>query len=129
MKRQQNSIPFHDFHCKQPFCLNAPFLVNAPAEVFIFILTIFHILIVLISTLKEISPFQIAFDHRSHLATSIRNLKKNNMFLILTYLMLFRYIRMEKSKNWIYDDVLFCKSSLSKMASVKTNKIKNRTAL
>ena len=55
--------------------------------------------------------------------------KKNNMFLILTYLMLFRYIRMEKSKNWIYDDVLFCKSSLSKMASVKTNKIKNRTAL
>ena len=27
---------------------------------------------------------------------------------------------MEKSKNWIYDDVLFCKSSLSKMASVKT---------
>ena len=39
--------------------------------------------------------------------------------------MLFRYIRMEKSKNWIYDDVLFCKSSLSKMTSVKTNKIKN----
>ena len=65
----------------------------------------------------------------SHLATSIRNLKKNKMFLILTYLMLLRYIRMEKSKNWIYDDVLFCKSSLSKMASVKTNKIKNRTAL
>ena len=43
--------------------------------------------------------------------------------------MLFRYIRMEKSKNWIYDDVLFCKFSLSKMASIKTNKIKNRTAL
>ena len=74
-----------------------------------------------------ISPWILTI--KSHLATSIRNLKKNNMFLILTYLMLFRYIRMEKSKNWIYDDVLFCKSSLSKMASVKTNKIKNQTEL
>ena len=55
--------------------------------------------------------------------------QKNKLFLISIYLMLFRYIRMEKSKNWIYDDVLFCKSSLSKMASVKTNKIKNQTAL
>ena len=43
--------------------------------------------------------------------------------------MLFRCVRMGKSKNWIYDDVLFCKSSLSKMASVKTNKIKKRTPL
>ena len=44
------------------------------------------------------------------------------MFLILTYLMLFRYTRMEISRNWMYDDVLLKKSNLSEMASVKTNK-------
>ena len=32
-------------------------------------------------------------------------------------------------KNWQVPDVVFCKSSLSKMASVKTNKIKNQTPL
>ena len=55
--------------------------------------------------------------------------QKNKLFLISIYLMLFRYIRMEKSKNWIYDDVLLKKSNLSKMASVKTNKNRNWTPL
>ena len=38
-------------------------------------------------------------------------------------------IHPKHEKNRQVPVVLFCKSSLSKMASVKTNKIKNRTAL
>ena len=38
-------------------------------------------------------------------------------------------IHPKHEKNRQVPDVLFCKSSLSKVASVKTNKIKNRMAL
>ena len=38
-------------------------------------------------------------------------------------------IHPKHEKNRQVPDVLFCKSGLSKMASVKTNKIKNQTAL
>ena len=51
------------------------------------------------------------------------------MFPIFAYLILVRFLRMEKSKNLICYDVLLKKSNLSKMASTKTNKIKKWTPL
>ena len=65
--------------------------------------------------------------HRGQNSKQINIAKYVSKFLLYGTKMLDKYVKSQK-KNFLYI-VLFCKVKLSKMASIKTNKIKKQTAL
>ena len=66
------------------------------------------------------------YTHRGQNSKQIIIAKYNSKFFICGAKMLHKY---DKSQKKILYIVLFCKGKLSKMASIKTNKIKKQTAL
>ena len=78
--------------------------------------------------LESVSSFVIWYlcDHRGQNSKQINITKYVSIFLIYGANMLDKCVKSQKEILYI---VLFCKIKLSKMASIKTNKIKKQTAL